>query len=105
MSGGKGVLATMSRSDDKQRLENQRLAQNILDADLGHFPDPPPDCVLDQAVRDRLLVHARRDAAHALINTGRLISDVKELKQLIMMTWLTLGISLVVLLLTLWPHW
>jgi hypothetical protein len=102
--GVRDFLSTMSSSEDKQMLKDQRLAQNILDADLGHFSDRPPDCVLDQAVRDRLLAHARRDAAHALINTVRLISNVKELKLLIMMTWLTLGISLVILLLTLWAH-
>jgi hypothetical protein len=100
----RGALAVMSPGEDKQRLEDQLLAQNILHADLGHFSDPPPDYVLGEAVRDRLLAHARQDAAHALINTSRLISDVKELKRLVMMSWLTLGIFLVILLLTFWPH-
>lgn len=54
----------------------QAIAKNLLDEDLGLYGDPPRYYDLDQATRDRLLVHARQDAAHALINTGDILNQL-----------------------------
>ena len=48
----------------------------MLDEDLGLYSDPPRYYDLDQETRDRLLAHARQDAAHALINTGDILNQL-----------------------------
>jgi len=52
------------------------IAQNVLQEDLGLHADPPRYYDLDQETRDRLLAHARQDAAHALINTGDILKQL-----------------------------
>jgi hypothetical protein len=63
-----------------RRVADNMLAQNILHQDLGMFPgDIHASYDLSDEVRDRLIAHARQDAAHAVLNTTRLLSDVREL--------------------------
>jgi len=45
------------------------IARNVLHEEIGLYADAQPTYHLDQETRDRLLAHARQDAAHALINT------------------------------------
>lgn len=51
------------------------LAREVLAKDTGRSKDQPLDYQIDQATRDRLLAHTRRDAAHALINTITMMDD------------------------------
>jgi hypothetical protein len=52
------------------------VAQNVLHEDLGLHADEPRYYDLDQETRDRLLAHARQDAAHALINTEDILDQL-----------------------------
>jgi hypothetical protein len=54
--------------------DNYATARVTLEGDLGQFTDQPPAYYdLDEPTRDRLLAHARQDAAHALLNTSSLL--------------------------------
>jgi hypothetical protein len=59
---------------------NRAIAGNVVDAELGKYADPQPTYHLDQETRDRLLVHARRDAAEALWHVHSLMTEVHRLK-------------------------
>jgi hypothetical protein len=60
---------------------NSVIARNVLDEDLGRFDSTLHMYRLDDDTRDRLIVHARQDAAHAVINTATLLQEVKSLRR------------------------
>lgn len=61
-------------------------AKNILHEELGRFTDEQPVYFLDEETRDRLLAHARQDAAHAVLSIGtanrRLVALEKQISRL-----------------------
>lgn len=76
--------------------KNHSVAQNILDEELGRFSDSlQSSYVLTDAVRDRLAVHSRQDAAHALLNTISLLDEIQSLRKQVStsvsLNWLALG--------------
>jgi hypothetical protein len=73
-------------SEVRRGFADEMLAENILQKELGYFSDPLSNYSLDQETRDRLLAHARQDAAHALIIAVRLSNEVKVLAGLIWTT-------------------
>lgn len=75
---------------ENQDAIDATTARNILHGDLGIFDDELTTYNLDQATRDRLLAHARQDAAHALISVIKLSREVRSLKRMIMMAILLL---------------
>jgi hypothetical protein len=60
---------------------NRVVARNVLHEDLGRFKGRLHAYHLNDDVRDRLLAHARQDAAHALCNTSSLLDQVKALRR------------------------
>lgn len=58
---------------------NSIVAKNVLHEDLGRFDSFLPRYNLDEDTRDRLIVHARQDAAHAVINTAALLDQLGTL--------------------------
>lgn len=68
-------------NEDWDRVANQIVAQNVLHSDLGYHSDYLPTYALDNATRDRLLAHARQDAAHVVSNTISLMREVRWLKR------------------------
>jgi hypothetical protein len=63
---------------------NGAIARNVLQEELGTLAikrRPPPVYHLDEDARDRLLAHARQDAAHALCNTVTLLNQMKVLRR------------------------
>jgi hypothetical protein len=79
---------------------NQTTAQNALDLDLGKFLDTLPSYRLDQDARDRLIAHARQDAAEALCNTRDLMDEIFRLKSeqrhLAVVLWIGLAVYWIV---------
>jgi hypothetical protein len=61
-----------------QNADNALIAQNVLLEDLGHFGPNTPKYSFDSETRDRLIAHARQDAAHALINTSTLLQEMQN---------------------------
>jgi len=57
------------------------IARNILHEDLGHFDSQLTTYGLDDATRDRLIAHARQDAAHAVMGIGTLTKEVRGLRR------------------------
>jgi hypothetical protein len=90
-------------SEVRRGFADEMLAENILHKELGYFSDPLPEYSLDQETRDRLLAHARQDAAHGLIIALRLSNEVKALTGLI---WtiraILIGLCAVLALMVLW---
>jgi hypothetical protein len=82
---------------------NHTLALNLLDFDLGRHPDiPPNDYGLDQRTRDRLLVHARQDAAETLLHAITALDEIHRLKRSVKIAASLVFASLAVLLISVW---
>jgi hypothetical protein len=83
---------------------NHIAARNVLHTELGMFSDDLPIYHLDQDTRDRLLVHARQDAAEALCHTSSLMDEVHKLKSALRGINLTLWLLLAVYLVSMWSR-
>lgn len=68
------------QGDDMAAI-NAATARNILHEELGYFSDPQTGYNLDEGTRNRLLAHARQDAAHAVLSLGTLSADVRKLQR------------------------
>ncbi|MCX7308848.1 MAG: hypothetical protein NTZ72_13270 [Afipia sp.] len=66
---------------DPNATANQVTARNVLHDELGRFSDIQREYDIDDATRDRLIVHTRHDAAHALLNTITLMKEVRRINQ------------------------
>jgi hypothetical protein len=75
----RGARALHLRSDIWSLTGNRIVADNLLDEELGRFPERTTHNV-DQETRDTLLVNARRDAAETLLNTQTLIREINAMK-------------------------
>ena len=62
--------------------DNNVVAQNILEGDLGYFRDAGiAQYDLDEEARDRLIAHARQDAALAVLNSASLLAEVARMRR------------------------
>jgi hypothetical protein len=60
------------------------VARNILNEDLGNFSGSYlTNYALDDETRDRLIAHARQDAAHAVVLCSRLSRELRVLKRML----------------------
>ncbi|WP_108462257.1 hypothetical protein [Devosia naphthalenivorans] len=59
-------------------------ARNVLHEDLGYFRSKSADYSLDQDTRDKLLAHARQDAAHAVYAASTAARGVRQLRLIIL---------------------
>jgi hypothetical protein len=84
------------------KLANHIIARNVLDSELGRFADELPVYHLDQETRDRLLVHARQDAAEAMCHVSSLMDDVHQLRATLRSWNFTACVLVVGFLLSLW---
>jgi hypothetical protein len=68
-------------SNEGALSHNAFMSQSILQDDLGNFSDSR-NLVYDLSdeQRDRLIAHARQDAAHATINSIEIINSIRSLK-------------------------
>lgn len=68
-------------------------AQNVLHEDLGYFASKSAEYDLDQATRDKLLSHARQDAAHAVCAATTVAREVRRLRGMVaVMVFVTLAL-------------
>jgi hypothetical protein len=88
---------------DTSSTANSIVARNVLQEDLGLYEDHQPDYHLDQETRDRLIAHTRQDAAHALVNTIRLMQAVSKLERQFMNV--RIGIIVICTAFVLWILW
>jgi hypothetical protein len=66
--------------DDDTFREIAIHARLAMEADLGKYADGPKPYQVDQAHRDILLAHARRDAAEALLTSQAVLHEVRSIK-------------------------
>jgi hypothetical protein len=67
-------------SEDEAQRNNALYARIVMEDDLGRYAEGPrPYADLDQAHRDILLAHARKDAAEALATSRTLLREVRRL--------------------------
>jgi hypothetical protein len=76
-------LRAIREIGDDRGFANATIARNVLHEDLGYFDTSLQTYNLDEATRDRLLVHARQDAAHAVIAAGSLAKEVRKLRRML----------------------
>ena len=62
---------------------NGMVARATLQQDLGELSDPVADYCFGETVRDRLIAHARQDAAHALLNTISALETLRTIRRLL----------------------
>jgi hypothetical protein len=62
---------------------NAMVARNILHEELGRFRERQRNYSLDAETSNRLLVHTRQDAAHAVLNTSSVLDQIRTLKRLV----------------------
>jgi len=98
----RGTRSLFVRGSNWDKQANHIIARNILDAELGRYADELPVYHFDQETRDRLLVHARQDAAEALCNTTSLMNDVHQLKSALRELRFTIWVSVAIYCLWLW---
>jgi len=67
-------------SGDDQPFIDFMTSRNILHEDLGYIETVQTFYHLDEPTRDRLLAHARQDAALSVINVGSLRKEVVALR-------------------------
>lgn len=73
----------------KSTTMDAALARNILAGDLGEFKDRFLTAYsLDEDTRDRLIAHARQDAAHAVLIAVRNQKQIAGLKR---MAWVLMA--------------
>jgi hypothetical protein len=66
-------------SDDEAQRNNALYARHVMEDDLGRYAEGPRPYDVDQAHRDILLAHARKDAAEALATSRTLLLEVRRL--------------------------
>jgi hypothetical protein len=69
-------------NEDETERYNALYAHHIMEDDLGRYALGPKPYEVDQAHRDILLAHARRDAAEALATSRTLLREVRGLENL-----------------------
>jgi hypothetical protein len=67
------------RGDDEAQRNNALYARIVMEDDLGRYAEGPRPYDVDQAHRDILLAHARKDAAEALATSQTLLREVRRL--------------------------
>jgi len=67
------------RGDDEAQKNNALYARIVMEDDLGRYAEGPRPYEIDQAHRDILLAHARKDAAEALATSRTLLMEVRRL--------------------------
>jgi hypothetical protein len=98
------AIRKVSPGEDLRGIAAEKLAETILASDLGRYSDPRPEYSLDDTTRDRLIAHARLDAAHALHVALRISSEVRWLATLVGASLAILVVFFVAfLVLTVWP--
>ena len=60
-----------------------KTAQNVLHEDLGYFDSKSAAYDLDPPTRDKLLAHARQDAANAVYAAMTAAREVKRLRKMV----------------------
>lgn len=90
------------RGSNLTKQYNHIIACNVLDAELGKYADQQPIYSLDQDTQDRLLVHARQDAAEALCHANCLMDEVHKLKTELRTFYANVWLFVAIYLLSLW---
>ena len=73
-------LRTMRELGADQQAIDAATARNVLHEDLGYYRSKTTDYLLDEGVRDKLLAHARQDAAHAVYAANTAATEVRKLR-------------------------
>jgi hypothetical protein len=98
----KGQRMLFVRGSDWNKQANHIIARNVFESELGRYADDLPAYHLDEDTRDRLLAHARQDAAEALCHLRSLMDDVHQPKAKLRSWNLTAWVLVVGFLLLLW---
>src|ERR1700682_2013588 len=77
----KAAKSMFVRGSNWDKQANHIVSRNVLASDLGRYSDPLPAYHLDEDTRDRLLAHARQDAAETLCHVTTLMDEVHELRK------------------------
>jgi hypothetical protein len=80
------------------------ISQNVLHQELGYFPKSPPRAAyeMSESTRDRLIAHARQDAAAALCHAIELRHQSDRIEKMMRNIIRILMIGGIAVLLALW---
>lgn len=77
-------IKVMREMGATQAAIDAKMAQNILHEDLGYFASKTTEYDLDPQTRDKLLAHARQDAAHAVYAAMSAANEVRKLRRILL---------------------
>ena len=60
--------------------KNFWISKNVLHEELGTFGETTEIYDLNKNTADILIAHGRQDIAHALLNTGSILKELKKIK-------------------------
>jgi hypothetical protein len=76
------ILDSLEKYGPTESNRNLIVAKNTMDEELGRFgKEHLNEYHFDELTRDRLVVHTRQDAAHALCNTISLLDKISLLNR------------------------
>jgi hypothetical protein len=110
-SGDEALRSTLKHakgmipSREWAKTADHLTAKSVLHTDLGHHSDDLRIYHLDVDTRDRLIAHARQDAAQAVCHASTLMDEVRHLKRRMNLISLMLAVVLLTSLLGLWKAW
>jgi hypothetical protein len=79
----RGVIRALNALNGGRASQNEinvAIAKNVMLEDIGTFGDPNPVYGLSEGDKDRLLAHARQDAANAMLNSANALEEILILK-------------------------
>jgi hypothetical protein len=92
-------LRAMKEIGANQEAFDAATARNVLHEDLGYYRSKSTEYALDEATRDKLLAHARQDAAHAVYAASTAARQVEKMRRQVICLLLLILAAMVWLLL------
>ncbi|MGN6471972.1 MAG: hypothetical protein ACTHLC_20560 [Rhizobiaceae bacterium] len=96
LSAARAAARELMRGAAVQKHIDGEVARITLHDELGHYGENPNVYDLDDQTRDRLIVHARQDAAHALTTALSTADKINKIAN--RLSALILGCTLLILL-------
>ena len=93
------TLRAIRRIGGGQEELDAATARNVLHEELGYFKSKATSYSLDEATRDRLIVHGRQDASHAVMAA---ITAGKRVRKLERMVWVLIVAIVMLVVVQVW---
>ncbi|MDC0986909.1 hypothetical protein OAS67_06485 [Alphaproteobacteria bacterium] len=78
--------------------QSNAIAQNVLRQDMGIFGAPPTTYNFDDGTKNRLIAHARQDAASAKVSSDYALEGIQKLQTSVRrLSWIVVGMFILLI--------